>query len=180
MRCHARGVDARTSNVPMNSSTQKWHITQNMQYPPHYMSSCLHSTEPFMVYPRGSVVVQSKIQHGLVCGCIQGHPFVYPHVPGLNSSLAIPMVTKWFFINDTVVSPAYRGKGIGTLLAKSMIDLAKGLGYPRLALIAVNGSESFWLRFGFRMDSSILPDTVKQNLQTYGNRAVIMIHVNEE
>lgn len=55
-----------------------------------------------------------------------------------------------FYVHDVAVAPRCRGRGIGRLLAARLLDLARARGFTRAELVSVQGSASFWEKFGFR------------------------------
>ena len=59
-----------------------------------------------------------------------------------------------WYIQDVVVIPEYRGKGIGSSIIKLLIDYAKANSIPNerftIGLMSTNGNEEFYQRLGFR------------------------------
>lgn len=53
-------------------------------------------------------------------------------------------------VGEVLVSPEYRGRGIGSELLRAVADAARGRGYGRLLLGAVADAEGFYLSNGFR------------------------------
>ncbi len=62
---------------------------------------------------------------------------------------ALPDGPDTMYVHDMVVAPAHRGRGLASLLLARIADVAGQLGLERFALVAVQGSETFWQRFGF-------------------------------
>jgi len=61
----------------------------------------------------------------------------------------LPPEPDTLFIHDLASSPAHRGKGIANVLVERVFALAAELHIKKLSLVAVQGSEPFWARFGF-------------------------------
>jgi GNAT superfamily N-acetyltransferase len=62
-------------------------------------------------------------------------------------------------LEDMVVHPGYRGKGVGTELLHAAIDLAKSLGCRRITLLTDRTNESgqrFYKRHGFSLSEMVL------------------------
>lgn len=59
-----------------------------------------------------------------------------------------------WYIQDVVVVPEYRGKGIGSSIIKLLIDYAKANSLPNerftIGLMSTNGNEEFYKGLGFR------------------------------
>jgi len=59
-----------------------------------------------------------------------------------------------WYIQDVVVLPKYRGRGIGTTIVKHLINYAKANSLQgerfTIGLMSTNGNEAFYQRLGFR------------------------------
>jgi predicted N-acetyltransferase YhbS len=62
---------------------------------------------------------------------------------------ALPDHPDVMYVHDMVVAPAHRRKGVASHLFGEIVRLAETFHLPRFALVAVQGSESFWQRLGF-------------------------------
>jgi len=54
------------------------------------------------------------------------------------------------YIQDLVILPEYRKKGIGKKLTKSLVDYCKSKGVNWIALISEPGQEEFYKKIGFK------------------------------
>lgn len=79
------------------------------------------------------------------------------------------------YLHDMAISPALRGQGASHQLLQQAIAQAQGLRLPRLSLIAVQNSASFWMRQGFsaRQPTS---SQVAHKLASFGADAMLMSH----
>ena len=79
------------------------------------------------------------------------------------------------YLHDMAISPALRGRGASQLLLRQAITQAHGLRLPRLSLIAVQNSASFWMRQGFHARQPTSPQ-VADKLASFGSDAMLMSH----
>ncbi len=54
------------------------------------------------------------------------------------------------YIQDLVVLPSYRGRGIGTMILSTLLDHCRSAGVTWVALVAEPGIEAFYTPRGFR------------------------------
>jgi ribosomal protein S18 acetylase RimI-like enzyme len=86
-----------------------------------------------------------------MCGYAFGVPLKAGSTLELRTPLAkIPDEADTFYIHDVAVADRCRGRGVGRALATRLLDLARDRGFTRLELVSVQGSASFWEKFGFR------------------------------
>lgn len=72
------------------------------------------------------------------------------------------------YLHDLAVDPSLRGKGCGEALAEHALQKAAAHGIKRVELVAVQGAQSFWAKFGFVV-------TPHGATESYGADAVKMI-----
>src|SRR5512137_1318654 len=61
------------------------------------------------------------------------------------------------YIQDLVVLPEYRGKGVGSSIVRTLISACRRRGIRWLALIAEPGSDRLYGELGFAMDAGDVP-----------------------
>jgi aralkylamine N-acetyltransferase len=61
------------------------------------------------------------------------------------------------YIQDLVILPGYRGRGIGTMILSALLKHVKSAGIAWIALIAEPGTEAFYLPLGFRRMEGHVP-----------------------
>lgn len=54
------------------------------------------------------------------------------------------------YVQDLVVLPGYRGRGVGTMLLSTLLDHCSSAGVAWVALVAEPGTEPFYTALGFR------------------------------
>lgn len=88
---------------------------------------------------------------GDVVGYLLAHPWPERAVPPLNKVYtALPDRSVSLFIHDLALSPQARKSGIARDLVQTVLRACQEMRLTSASLIAVQGSESFWSRFGFR------------------------------
>jgi predicted N-acetyltransferase YhbS len=88
---------------------------------------------------------------GALGGYVFGHPWTLGRIVPLGVALrSLPRQRDCFYIHDLAVLPEWRGRGVAARLVGAVVELAGNLGFERAALVAVQGSEPFWRRHGFR------------------------------
>jgi len=117
-----------------------------------YIAPLLVSDEAFLrlmeLFPDGAVGAFDA--QGL-CGYAFGVPVVSGMTLDLQVPLAeIPAAADVFYVHDVAVAARCRGRGIGSVLATRLLDVARRARFTRAELVSVQGSHPFWERFGFR------------------------------
>ena len=123
-----------------------------------YREELLESGDTFsriiVVFPRGclGVFVDSRL-----VSYVFSHPWRSDRIVPLDDPrTALPLDADCLYIHDLAVRKSYHGKGVGTCLVKALVCLAEESGFHRLALVAVQESEAFWERWGFRRDEPLM------------------------
>ncbi len=103
-----------------------------------------------------------------VQGYLLAHPWLGKEPPKLFQ--ALPRIYEYdcLYLHDMAVSSRFRGLGVGTNLISHLFSIAKHRQMKRIALVAVQGSSSFWANNGFEVVTGIIVDA------SYGNGAVLM------
>ena len=86
---------------------------------------------------------------------------VFPNVVAANRA-------ECLYLHDLAVGLSLRGKGCGEALAEHALQKAAAHGIKRVELVAVQGAQSFWAKFGFVV-------TPHGATESYGADAVKMI-----
>lgn len=107
-------------------------------------------------YYEGEESFFSKID-GCPSGCfvadldgVVGYAISFPYLVGksfpIDSFFVLVDNPNCWYIHDVCVAEDFRGMGIARMLASKVIEM----GWDVMCLTAVQGSEGFWERFGFR------------------------------
>ncbi|MBB4041432.1 ribosomal protein S18 acetylase RimI-like enzyme [Microvirga flocculans] len=122
------------------------------------------------LYPQGCFML---VEDGGPIGYALTHPWRFGAPPPLNERLgAIPADATTYYIHDVALMPAARGKGYALQAADRLIAHAREAGLGNVSLVAVNNSQAFWEKAGFRV--ATLPG-LETKLSSYGPDAVLMV-----
>jgi GNAT superfamily N-acetyltransferase len=126
--------------------------------------------ERLHLYPQGCHVLLGT---GGLVGYALTHPWRLGEPPPLNSRLGeIPRQANTYYLHDVALLPEACGRGYARQIVDRVADHAGAAGYRALSLVAVNGSQGFWERLGFRTQE--LPG-LKTKLSSYGPDAALMV-----
>lgn len=116
-----------------------------------YPRDVLETVEALQSHWRVSPDTCLVAEHGgKVVGYVLAHPWPERTIPPLNKVYAsLPPRSDSLFIHDLALSPGARKSGIAEKLARSVLQAGVDLELISGSLIAVQGSEGFWRRFGF-------------------------------
>lgn len=78
------------------------------------------------------------------------------------------------YLHDLAVRPELAGQGAAALLLHTLWQAAIGQGLRHSALVAVQGSQGFWVRHGYAAYAQQDP-TQRERLTAYGRDAVYMV-----
>jgi len=97
------------------------------------------------------------------------HPWGSDSPPKLNEEAPANNSTSNLYLHDLALSNEARGRGIAKALVENLISNAKTQGFTKIQLVAVQGSSSFWAKYGFIVivDAAICP--------SYGSAAKLMV-----
>jgi GNAT superfamily N-acetyltransferase len=126
--------------------------------------------EKRMLFPTGCFVLEAD---GGVAGYAFSHPWVKDSVPSLDTFLtALPDHPTTYFIHDVTLDERARGHGYAAKIVPTLMDIARAHGLTHMMLVAVNGAEGFWGRFGFAL---IQDAAIQQTVHAkYGSAAALM------
>lgn len=128
--------------------------------------------ERLTLYPQGCFVLEKE---GEIIGYLVTHPWHEYQPVDLDVLLGeIPAETDTYFLHDIALLPAARGSGAGAEAVRLVLDHARGAGFAQVALVAVNGADSFWATRGFVKDEA---DAIVRKLHaSYGEGVYYMVH----
>ncbi|WP_375451195.1 GNAT family N-acetyltransferase [uncultured Devosia sp.] len=122
------------------------------------------------LYPDGARLLELG---GVPAGYSIGHPWTFKALPALNARLgAIPPDASTYYLHDLALLNTARGTGAAAMIVGETIGHARARGLPHVSLVAVNGSQPFWYKHGFRVLD--LPDLAEQ-LASYEAAARLMV-----
>lgn len=78
------------------------------------------------------------------------------------------------YLHDMAVAPGWAGQGAASRLLQALFEKARAQGVRLAALVSVQGSQSFWSRYGF-VAQELLDPLQRQRLHSYGGDAVYMV-----
>lgn len=123
------------------------------------------------LYPPGCLVLTEGEQ---AIGYALTHPWRLGEPPPLNRLLGeLPAGPTTYYIHDVAVLPAARGKGYAAQAVDRLTAHARAAGFDNLSLVAVNRSQAFWEKSGFR---ALARPGLAAKLASYGPDAVLMVH----
>lgn len=106
--------------------------------------------ERLALYPQGCFVLAPD--GGEIAGYMISHPWHINAPPSLNVSLGgIPTGALTYYIHDIALLPAGRGTGAASRIVLRLIKHADEAGFGTMSLIAINASQAFWGKHGFRV-----------------------------
>ena len=121
------------------------------------------------LFPQGCLIALDDM--GKPLGYCIAHPGLFGEPPPLDAVwTALPAAADCLYLHDVALLPIGRGQGLGGGLLLALKPIAKP--YGRLALTAVNGSATYWRRFGFRSHES---SRIRDKLRSYGRDAAYMV-----
>lgn len=110
---------------------------------------------------------------GDVVGYLVSLPWRRSSPPALDSrECRLPLDPDCLYLHDLAVAPRARSTGTGRALVDAFLAQLGESTFGCACLIAVQGSEPYWKRRGFRVVSPSAALAAK--LSTYGNHAVYM------
>ena len=108
--------------------------------------------------------------NGQIVGYLLSIPWEFANPPTLNAqSCQLPAVPDCLYLHDLAIAPAGRGAGVGQMLVDAFMQELHASGLHRACLIAIQGSASYWKRFGF--EPVALTQPLADRLNTYGQGA---------
>ena len=122
---------------------------QSGAYAPSLLEPASSFEEKLALFPRGAIGGFDDGGHLLGYGVTL--PWRGDDVVPLSESIgAIPSDPDAIYIHDVATSPHARGTGVAGLLVERIFAITSEMGITQFSLVAVQGSEPFWMHFGFR------------------------------
>jgi GNAT superfamily N-acetyltransferase len=136
---------------------------------PHHPEDLAVFAERLALYPRGCRVLA---QGEAIGGYLISHPWPLLSLPALNTLLVqLPPMARGLHLHDIATDPASRGKGHASDAVAWLEATALDMQLGGLGLVAVNGTEDLWRRFGF---GSAMGPPLADALASYGPGALYM------
>ena len=127
--------------------------------------------EKFALFPNGCFVLHAA--NDIVAGYCFSHPWIEGAPPSLDTFLnSLPRNPSSYFIHDLTLDLSMHGRKLASALVPLIVDVARAVPVTQMALVAVNGSEPFWSRMGFRRTND--PDLQASARSKYDTGAVHM------
>lgn len=100
------------------------------------------------LFPDGAI---GEFKDATLVGYVFFHPWKQGEIVSLDTEIArLPDQPDCIYIHDLSVVPECHGRGIAKALFSEVRRVAGSLGISRYTLVAVQDSEPFWARLGFR------------------------------
>ena len=82
--------------------------------------------------------------------------YPYPKLtsPPLNNILKEITLSQNIFLHDLSVTPEFSGNGIARKMISKLFEICSSQNFNSITLIAVQNSETFWQKFGFKIIKS--------------------------
>ena len=144
---------------------------QAQAYRPDFHEARALFAEKLRLYPQGCWMAWSD---GLPAAYLVSHPWSQVRIVALHAPLQhLPQKPDCYYIHDLSVSPAFHGKGLGRIMAEKAKECAANSGLKTILLVAVQGSQPFWGKFGFH---AMEPPSasIKRMLNSYGLATCLM------
>jgi hypothetical protein len=126
--------------------------------------------EKVNLFPKGCMKVEvnnTLIAYGIA------HPWILYSIPPLDDLLhKIPLSSDCLYIHDVVVVPNARGNSLAGEFTKQIKATAIELGFLKLALVSVYGTNALWAKFGFVEYTN---NDIAKKIISYGSTAKYMI-----
>ena len=143
---------------------------QQDAYEPRFQEDWDKLLDKLQLHPAGCWVCSVGDE---VVAYLFSHPSGYSSPPALNRGMEkLPDSPDCYYIHDLSMLKARQGQGIGRLLGAKAVELAIADRFPQMALIAVQRSEDFWSKLGFR-PAEVSPE-IAAKLRTYSEDAIYM------
>lgn len=121
---------------------------QQRCYPPQYHEPLSAFENKIGQSPRSSWLA---VEAEMALAYLVTLPVDEDHFPALHAAdWEPPAQPKWLYLHDLAVDPGHRGSGAGRGLVQKAFEHARASGLDGLALVAVQGSQPYWVKQGFQ------------------------------
>ena len=146
---------------------------QQSAYPSELWESTATLAQKQQLSPKSCFIAIAPT--GDVVAYVFSHPWRRRAIPKLNTELPTLLDdADLLYIHDLAVHPAWHGQRIAQQLMQQVQSAAQDLLLSDMALVAVQGAQSFWQRLAFVVDTEGCA-MLSANLQVYGTDAVYMV-----
>jgi ribosomal protein S18 acetylase RimI-like enzyme len=122
-------------------------------YPPGLQENFATFEDKFSLRPAG---IFGAFLEDVLCGYILSHPWSAGRIVPLGlARTVLPGKADCVYIHDLAVRPSFRGRGAARRLVDRVFEFGGSLSLGTYTLMAVQASEPFWSRFGFRVLKTI-------------------------
>ena len=119
------------------------------QVHPGFPEAIAVMAERLRLYPDGARLFELD---GIPSGYVLSHPGVFGAIPTLNTPLGrLPYGTDTFYVHDLALLNRARGTGAAAMIVGDILRHARAQGFTQTSLVAVNNSQAFWHKHGFRV-----------------------------
>ena len=131
------------------------------------------------IAPDCAFVVEEKNAVGLLA-YVFALPIQLAKPPALDADdLTVPEAADSLYLHDLAIDPAARGLKLSQPLMQAFFRAARQRQLAQASLIAIQGSQPFWQRYGFHADHPVSKQTeVREKIGLYG-QAVYMTQTLE-
>jgi ribosomal protein S18 acetylase RimI-like enzyme len=145
---------------------------QSQSYIPFFHESKAVFSEKLKLFPNGCCI--GYLDNDPVA-YLFSHPWSQELIVELDTPLkALPNNPDCYYIHDLSVSSQFHRKGIGKKMFSKAKELTIEYHFTKIVLVAVQGSQNFWAKFGFRPIEKP-SETIKAKLQSYGQGSCVMM-----
>ncbi len=138
---------------------------------PAYPEDLAVFEERLTLHPAGCHVLIDA--NDALVGYVLSHPWLFGAPPALNVRLGrLPERPDTYYLHDIALLPLARGSGLANGMARSIVYEARAAGFPNVSLVAVNNSQAFWAKHGFR---PVDDPALRSKLASYDAEALLMV-----
>jgi GNAT superfamily N-acetyltransferase len=103
-----------------------------------------------------------------IAGYVLSMPYPLYQYPDLYEPARGAFTSRNLHLHDLVIGVDHRGRGLARQLLGHLTATAQALGYERISLIAVGGSDAFWSAQGYDAHHEVAVS------ESYGPKALYM------